>query len=381
MQRMEENSSRIYIRGLPPSLSVEEFRKHFSNLSPITDAKFIPHRRIGYVGYKSSQDAERAVKYHNKTFIRMSRIGVEIARSVQGQQALKQQDNAANRGGGVSNGREGARDRIEEESSHHFSNKSKQDQSQREEKDPKLQEFLQVMAAPSRSRIWEDDEGLAVKVLETNRARNSVAAPDHDADRSRMDRETDAQKEDSPRKRRKIEQGYVDGESRPLAGTAQESEPTEQQQQQRQGQLLTTDEDWLRSRTNRVLDLVDDGHVGTTKPNAEVDKQLNSEVKGADSTSTNGEQSTDEPEMEKVPDKTLEHGVSNEPTLEVNIAPRRLFLRNLAYSTTENELRHHFEDHGFGEIVEVGESIATYLHSNNLHCMMNIQIGTTYVFI
>lgn len=75
-------SSRIFVRGLPPNLIAEDFKKHFSKQSTITDAKFIPHRRIGYVGYKTPDDAAKAVKYYNKSFIRMSRIGVELARSV-----------------------------------------------------------------------------------------------------------------------------------------------------------------------------------------------------------------------------------------------------------------------------------------------------------
>lgn len=75
-------SSRIFIKGLPPTISEEEFRKHFSSRHAITDAKLIPHRRIGYVGYKTPEDAQKAVKYFNKTFIRMSKIGVEVARPV-----------------------------------------------------------------------------------------------------------------------------------------------------------------------------------------------------------------------------------------------------------------------------------------------------------
>ena len=76
------NSSRIFVRGLPPNLTVEEFRKHFARQSDITDSKFISHRRIGYVGYKSHDEAAKAVKYFNKSFIRMSRIIVELARPV-----------------------------------------------------------------------------------------------------------------------------------------------------------------------------------------------------------------------------------------------------------------------------------------------------------
>ena len=74
-------SSRIFIKGLPPTISEDDFKTHFSRYE-ITDAKLIPNRRIGYVGYKTPEDAAKAVKYYNRSFIRMSKIGVEIARPV-----------------------------------------------------------------------------------------------------------------------------------------------------------------------------------------------------------------------------------------------------------------------------------------------------------
>lgn len=75
-------SSRIFVRGLPPNITAQEFQRHFSKDANVTDVKFIPNRRIGYVGFKTPADAANAVRYHNKSFIRMSRIGVELARSV-----------------------------------------------------------------------------------------------------------------------------------------------------------------------------------------------------------------------------------------------------------------------------------------------------------
>lgn len=75
-------SSRIFVRNLPPTLSDGDFRKHFAQQDVVTDAKLLANRRIGYVGYKTPEAAEKAVKYFNKTFIRMSRIGVELARPV-----------------------------------------------------------------------------------------------------------------------------------------------------------------------------------------------------------------------------------------------------------------------------------------------------------
>ena len=75
-------SSRIFVRGLPPHMSEDNFRKHFAAQQTVTDARLIPRRRIGYVGYKSPADAIAAVKYFNKSFIGMARIYVEIARPV-----------------------------------------------------------------------------------------------------------------------------------------------------------------------------------------------------------------------------------------------------------------------------------------------------------
>jgi RNA recognition motif-containing protein len=74
-------SSRIFVRSLPPRFTEDDVRKHFGKF-PVTDVRFFPHRRIGYVGYKSPEDAAKAVKYFNKTFINLTKIYVEIARPV-----------------------------------------------------------------------------------------------------------------------------------------------------------------------------------------------------------------------------------------------------------------------------------------------------------
>ena len=76
-------SSRIFVKGLPPNITESDLRKHFSSKNrEITDIKLIPQRRIGYVGYKTPDVASTAVKYFNRSYIRMSKIAVEIARPV-----------------------------------------------------------------------------------------------------------------------------------------------------------------------------------------------------------------------------------------------------------------------------------------------------------
>lgn len=76
-------TSRVFVRGLPPSITDAELRKHFSTGNrEVTDVKAIPQRRIGYVGFKTPEDAKKAVKYFNKSYVRMSRLYVELAKPV-----------------------------------------------------------------------------------------------------------------------------------------------------------------------------------------------------------------------------------------------------------------------------------------------------------
>lgn len=76
------DNTRIFITGLPPSFTDDELRRHFSSRSYVTDAHVIPKRKIGFVGFKSNAAALDAVKYFNRSYIRMSKIAVEIARPV-----------------------------------------------------------------------------------------------------------------------------------------------------------------------------------------------------------------------------------------------------------------------------------------------------------
>lgn len=75
-------TSRIFVKNLPVTITEKDFRTHFAQRHAVTDVKLIPHRRIAYVGYSTPEDAEDAVKYFNKTFIRMSKLHVELARPV-----------------------------------------------------------------------------------------------------------------------------------------------------------------------------------------------------------------------------------------------------------------------------------------------------------
>lgn len=347
-------SSRIFVKGIPPSLSADDFKRHFSKQSAITDARLIPHRRIGYVGYKTPEDAARAVKYHNKSFIRMSKIGVELARSVEEQHALGTAINSTN---SSKRGRADIQDQLPTDLHGHGEKKRKRDGTAEGEGKPKLEEFLEVMQPPSKSRIWENqDAAVAQASAQANlKAEKTVV----------REVQNDEVYENVPKRRRKERQSedkdVAPAENLvPLQGPSTEARtiPTDLDLSQEAPQepfdksLAASDADWLRSRTSRLLGVVDDNDLQTIAPSGEAPKNTAglSEV----------------PELVKegsVSETSIQMGKEvqiGEDVFENQAAGNgRLFVRNLTYTTTEEDLRKHFEDEGHGIIGEVHLPIDT----------------------
>ncbi len=386
-------SSRIFINGLPPSLTEEEFKKHFAAKSPITDAKLIPHRRIGYVGYKTPEDAKAAAKYFNKTFIRMSRIGVELARAIKDETLppSRKQQREIEREAAKKRAEENARDKEERDIK-----SLKRKRAQADMADPKLQEFLEVMAPVSKTKLWTS------KGDELEEPPVKVAAIEIPED------ESDEEYEMVPKKAR-VASPQPEPLVTPIAAPAVSATtgantnasvvPTarhtveevvakdvlaEDADEPMMPPSALDDDDWLKSRTNRLLDLVDDQNeairpavAAATAPAvadtvmadapAPTAAALVAEKSATDSTAQN---------TETLAGITIT-GTSSDATIDEIKKNGRLFVRNLPYTATEDDLKAHFEKYGALE-----EVCLTGFHSIcrkwRAAFVMNIQIGTAY---
>lgn len=346
LQAME--SSRIFVRGLPPNLSPKDFKNHFSEQSAVTDAKLLPHRRIGYVGYKTPEDAAKAVKYHNRSFIRMSKIGVELARSVEDQHT---------RGLGISSANNSKRKRADVRE--HGSTDADIDEKRKRkyespaavEGKPKLKEFLEVMRPPSKLNIWENQDA---KISEES-ARPTPQAENTSAGVN-LSKEVDE---------RIFKEGQKEGQSEakdvvsaelpaPVATLSVDVKtlPSDVDvsrddiQEPLVQSLAVSDEDWLRSRTSRLLGLMDDNDVqaAALPKNASTEKVASSEVPELVK-----DNSVSDASVQRHEESAVEEAI---PEREIAVNGR-LFVRNLTYTITEEDLRKHFEDRGHGTIEEV----------------------------
>lgn len=108
-----------------------------------------------------------------------------------------------------------------------------------------------------------------------------------------------------------------------------------------------TDDDWLRSRTSRLLDLVDPDELTAGAMPSPEDEPL------ARDTEENGEtaHSSDDVTYDVAEGETRTPGVSQDEAADAISKTSRLFIRNLPYSATEDDVRDTFEK--FGALQEV----------------------------
>ncbi|OIW26116.1 hypothetical protein CONLIGDRAFT_518689 [Coniochaeta ligniaria NRRL 30616] len=334
-------SSRIFVKNLPPNINEVDFRKHFSSKGrEITDIKLIPKRRIGYVGYKSPEDAAKAVKYFNRSYIRMSRIAVEVARPITDTElpSVRKPHPASSSASTFINPSPQAKDAPLTPPSEDPSLK-KRKRDDLDEADPKLQEFLEVMDPKHASKKLREDIGVSGEV--------EMAPPP-------VEDESDGEYEEIPAKGPKA----VAKETPPVVAN-DESVPPPQPETvpevpapevvKEAPPTGATDDDWLRSRTNRLLDLVDPDDPSFAARNAPAADAAPLQIPTTAGPSTE--------EGQPVQDTTVDHPEGPaEPedgdTAETLIQKTaRLFVRNLPYTATEDNLRTRFEK--FGAIEEV----------------------------
>jgi multiple RNA-binding domain-containing protein 1 len=334
-------SSRIFVKGLPPTLGEAEFKKHFSQNREITDAKIFPNRRIGYVGYKTPEDAQKAVKYFNRTFIRMSKIGVELARPPQ-ERKVEEVGPAAPTARRPSGNDRGPQKKADEGENAGNS---------------KLEEFLNVMRPKSKKRAREEDgpDGTRQHHEPDVQIQPNVIVEDP----------SDDEYETAPRQ---IKKPQMDEEpSKELLGTSSASdEPPEEEYDKGEGQAAiegdsnivqspadhtpVSDVDWARSRTSRLLGLLDDDEEEqpAAKPgsnDAPSDSDDVDLVEGTSKDMPNGatESSIPTPPSDHTADESKPHGNSEVEGIRSSM---RLFVRNLPYTVSEQDLEAVFETYG-----------------------------------
>lgn len=327
--------SRLIVKGLPKYLTEDRLRKHFAAEGSVSDVKLMKKRngesrQFAFIGYKSSEDAKKAAKFFNKTFIDTARIEVEVAKTWADPtvpQAVREKRRLAER-------------RLMEQEERLERQKEEAEQRKRQKTDkrskldeeiaanPKLREFIEATKPASQRQSWANDgaDGLgapSAKALETALAEQD--GPKVNEEKYNVAQAREAASDDE----------YDDfGKEEP-----EEDEPMMSLNDVKDGEMGNTeveaadddlakdenvsDLDWLKLRRIRMKE---------NRPEEEETKE---------------EQPVEKPQ--RVPKEPVQQKSEAEKIKETG----RLFIRNILYESTEDDFRELFSDYGPLEEVHI----------------------------
>ncbi|KAJ2797412.1 Multiple RNA-binding domain-containing protein 1, partial [Coemansia guatemalensis] len=324
-------SSRIIVRNLPKHISESRFRSHFDSKGEITDVKLVytstgKFRRFGYIGYRSEQEAQDALAFFNNTFIDTSKINVEIAKP-RGDVSLPRAWSIYTQGTSLYNKSHGIKNAKADVL-------KKQRQQQQKEKtqnairtlydellvdnqdDPRFKEFLQVMAPRVSNRAWTNDDYANWNVNELSAVKDAVAAR-----REQVESKVDGEK---------MESEPVPDEGEDGVSNEQDADSIKKTQSD---SAPVSDMEWLRMHmASKMEDDEEHGSDGEVSKSDVADKSEGAVV------------ASDMQVDDIDPTAAVASAIA-----QIN-ETGRLFVRNLPYMATEEDIRQVFE--AFGPLSE-----------------------------
>ena len=166
------------MKNIPKHLTLTRLREHFAERGEVTDAKIMKTsdgktRQMAFVGYKTEEDATQALEYFNNTFVDTSKISVEYARAVKSTALPRpwSRHSAGSSAHARSNAPAPDPDAPEPPDPDRFigvrelkkMKNAKKHAAERELEamiaaDPKLAEFMELMAPRSKQKIWDNQD-------------------------------------------------------------------------------------------------------------------------------------------------------------------------------------------------------------------------------
>jgi multiple RNA-binding domain-containing protein 1 len=239
--------------------------------------------------------------------------------------------------------------------------------------DPKLKEYMTLMQS-GKTRTWANDDTMAAPSADSTPVINQPTQDNSVAEevpsqpkKARIEESLPVASTQEPEPEpMAVEQSEEDGNE---DTSAQEDTPAQDGQGEEEA-APASDMDWLRSKTSRLLGLLDEDEQAEFEER-KVDKPVESRSSPMDeSRSAAIEQITSQPEPEPVTnvDETVDEPADEEEK-ETEISPEqaknielirdsaRLFLRNLSYDLKEADLHPLFSP--FGKI----EEVSSWFHS------------------
>ncbi|GAV28965.1 hypothetical protein PMKS-002443 [Pichia membranifaciens] len=363
--------SRVIVKGLPTYYTEDKLRDHFSKKGYVTDVKLKrknngESRRFAFVGYKNAEDAENAVKFFNGSFIDTSKVIVELAKSfsdpnvpVSWKERRKERDELLQR-------TEERLQQMEEAANRRKAKKQKKvnQLNDKIENNLHLKEFVEAMKPAAQSKSWANDEVVNTEGAPTNDKLEEALGLKKNVS-SNLEKikpeiatykgdDSDDEYDDNllPGVTETNDDIVSDnGEEKMISLNDMVAEQKEDETRESNGKDENMDDlDWFKSKRKRIIDTqegdeaksVEQLSAGKAQTPAETEKENTGDAEVAVENEDDDDDEEEEPEREL----SLE-----ERNIDRILLTGRLFLRNILYSSTEDDFRKLFEP--FGALKEV----------------------------
>jgi multiple RNA-binding domain-containing protein 1 len=405
---LKKNSmSRLIVKGLPKRYDERLLRDLFACGGDVTDAKVMRtadgrSRQFGFVGFRSKAEAQRACQCLNRTYVDAAQISVEAARPVGDAEIPRpwsKYSQGSSRHDGPNSAPPGAphgaspgktdeqrlqRHAKDQSQLHGGGNDATQRPSSDRDwvaKDPAFQEFKDVVAKRSKNPLWADgahrpQENVHKSMVASKKTggegilleRSHVVFDDGGEDSQDED---DNLYEDLDVNRGEDEKGHGLDTEKPVAFDKEDA--TDDHATARDNDV--DDMSYFKSKVRKHMDLEDDAlpsNQPSLRDGSEEDDETSDDSVGADSALDDVDAESSEAVIgADVDGKLQSHGKEIPPVISHidSVQHRRpasrfdkeekadasetgrLFLRNLAYTVTEDELESLFEP--FGAIADI----------------------------
>ncbi|SPC63834.1 probable RNA-binding protein [Ustilago sp. UG-2017b] len=345
--------SRLIVRGLPSYLTDARLREHFSQKGAVTDVKLMRRpdgtsRKFGFVGYRFEEEARQALDYFNCTFIDTARISIEFAKKIGDEELAKQREDRRNRrtaGVADQGGEEGKKRKFDK-----ADGEDGEGQKKRGKKGGAIsfEEFMSVVQPKAKRKAWQNEDALPEQTME------DITAPVE-----KLEKKVEKKAEKKAKKAAAAEAKAQKDEA--AAALAEEAEEEAEAELGAAAiDVGLTDEEYMRLRMKHKvgtdLDKVDD----ETTPAGPQFEQSDDEKDDADN---KADESDSDSEDEEVNDEELERkqaaqrrkaeaaAAKDQKIVDQIMESGRLFVRNLPFAASEDEVQSFFES--FGSVKQV----------------------------
>ncbi|ONI11422.1 hypothetical protein PRUPE_4G106000 [Prunus persica] len=318
--------SRICVKNLPKHVNESRLREFFSEKGEITDAKLMrtkegKSRQFAFIGFRTESESEEAMKYYNRSFLDTCRITCEIARKV-GDPEIPRPWSRHSQKKETKGGEDGKKNKKEKEGVVAKS-RSLEPSVKDESGDLQLHEFLEVMQPRAKSKLWANDTlvtPVAEKVGKAKKESEEKSVPvfmEVDKGVKKSDLHNVAKDDavsDMDYFKSRVKTEWSDSESSGSDDDEEEEEEEKEKEKEKGSQKVDTKEQ------SKVYE----EEAGEEGPSEDANGQVLDE---------NNELSTSKEEEKE---EVLESG--------------RLFVRNLPFTATEDELEEVFSKFGDAQV-------------------------------